>query len=250
MIKKGAENLSRKIYYPTWESLNEHEIPKWFMDAKLGIFIHWGIYSVPAWAPKYDIKREHYNEKIGYHPYAELYGYGMMYKDTPIWKYHKNKYGAAFQYDDFIPRFKAEKWDPAGWARFFKDIGAQYVVLVTKHSDGYCMWPTKQTRRNSFDSGPHRDITGDLTKEVTKLGMKMGLYYSLTFNWYYENFPHIVYRDFSYNQMKELIDHYSPSLLWSDDYWKPQEKSYAATWQINDIISYYSNKVVIPDEVV
>ncbi|WP_165842335.1 alpha-L-fucosidase [Paenibacillus xerothermodurans] len=241
--------MSRVLYQPTWESLNEHKLPKWFMDAKLGIFIHWGVYSVPAWAPTYGEKKEYYNETIGHHPYAELYGYGMMYKNTPVWKYHVDTYGADFQYEDFIPRFTADQWNPHGWASLFKNIGAKYVVLVTKHSDGYCMWPTKQSHLNSMDTGPHRDITGELTKAVTAEGMKMGLYYSLTFNWYYPNFPHILYRDLSHKQMKELIDSYKPDLLWSDDYWKPHEKSYAATWQSKELISYFYNQAANPDEV-
>lgn len=235
------------MYQSTWESLNQHKVPKWFMDAKFGIFIHWGPYSVPAWAPSYDKKGKYYNELVGYHPYAELYGYGMLYKDTPVWKYHVEKYGAAFQYEDFFPQFKAEKWDPKKWAQLFKKVGAKYVVLVTKHSDGYSMWDTKFTDRNSFLTGPKRDITGELTEAVKNEGLEMGLYYSLTFNWYYRNFPHLPYREFSHNQLKELIDKYKPSLLWSDDYWKPNEKSYAAQWQSKEILSYFYNQADDPD---
>ena len=241
--------MSKMIYQPTWESLNQHKIPKWFMDSKLGIFIHWGVYSVPGWAPLYTNKKDYYNERIGYHPYAELYGYGMLYKKTPVWKYHVEKYGASFQYDDFIPKFKAENWNPGEWAKLFKETGAKYVVLVTKHSDGYCMWPTKQTSRNCFETGPHRDITGDLSREIKAQDLKMGLYYSLTFNWYFENFPHINYRKLSHNQLKELINNYEPDILWSDDYWKPDEKSYSTTWQSKDMIAYYYNQAKNSDQV-
>lgn len=242
--------MSKKKYLPTWESLNQHKVPKWFMDAKFGIFIHWGVYSVPAWAPPYINKKEYYNEDIGYHPYAELYGWGMMYKDSPVWKYHVEKYGADFQYEDFIPMFKAEKWHPAEWAKLFKDVGAKYVVLVTKHSDGYCMWPTKYSKRNCFETGPRRDITGELTREIKAQGLKMGLYYSTTFNYYYDRVGHITYRELTHNQVKELIDNYNPSILWSDDYWKPHEKSYAATWQSKELIAYFYNHAENPDEVV
>lgn len=242
--------MSKKIYQPTWESLNEHKIPKWFMDSKLGIFIHWGVFSVPAWAPLYVDKKDYYNEDIGYHPYAELYGWGMMYKDSPVWKYHVEKYGAAFQYEDFIPMFKAEKWQPDEWAKLFKDIGAGYVVLVTKHSDGYCMWPTGHSKRNCFETGPKRDITGELTNAVRSLGMKMGLYYSTTFNYYYDRVGHITYRDLTHKQIREIVDNYTPDILWSDDYWKPEEKSFAATWKSKELISYFYNHAENPEEVV
>jgi len=242
--------MSKLIYQPTWESLNQHKLPKWFMDAKLGIFIHWGVYSVPAWAPPYTDKKQYYDEDIGYHPYAELYGWGMMYKDSPVWKYHVDKYGADFQYEDFFPMFKAEKWNPVEWSKLFKDIGAKYVVLVTKHSDGYCMWPTKYSKRNCFETGPKRDITGELTEAVKAQGLKMGLYYSTTFNYYYDRSGHITYRNLTHNQVKEIIDKYDPAILWSDDYWKPEEKSYEAAWKSKELISYFYNHAENPDEVV
>ena len=90
---------------------------------------------------------EFYNEWKGHnHPYAELYGLEMRYRDSETWKYHRATYGAEFDYDDFIPKFTAERWDPAGWARLFKEIGAKYTVLVTQHADDFAMWPTEPIR--------------------------------------------------------------------------------------------------------
>lgn len=236
-------------YLPTWESLNEHNIPTWFMDAKFGIFIHWGPYSVPAWAPKKTTTGEYYNDMVGNHPYAEIYGYGMMYKDSAVWKHHKSVYGAGFQYEDFFPMFQAEKWDPAQWAEIFRNAGAKYVVLVTKHSDCYSMFDTKLTGRCCTKTGPMRDITGELTAELRARQLKTGLYYSTTFDWYYRNFPHVIYKEFTHGQYKELITQYHPDILWSDDYWKPLEKSCCDTWGSKEIISYFYNHSEHPEEV-
>ena len=100
-----------KQYQPTWKSLKKHETPGWFDDAKFGIFIHWGVYSVPAWAPKGE--------------YAEWYPHRMYIKGSPNYEYHQKTYGdhSEFGYKDFIPMFKAEKWDPERWARIFKQAG-------------------------------------------------------------------------------------------------------------------------------
>lgn len=242
--------MERIHYAPNWESLDQHKIPSWFLDAKLGIFIHWGVYSVPAWAPLYHNKGDYYNEEIGNHPYAELYGYGMTYKDSEFWKYHLKKYGPDFQYEDFIPMFKAEHWEPNEWARLFRSVGAKYVVLVTKHSDGYCMWDTNYSQRNSMLTGPKRDITGELCKAVESQGLKMGLYFSTTFNFYYDRTAHITYRDLTHKMVRELIDRYKPSILWSDDYWKPEEKSFELTWKSRELISYFYNQAKDPDDVV
>lgn len=236
-------------YLPTWESLNEHTLPKWFMDAKFGIFIHWGPYSVPAWAPKKTTTGEYYNDQVGNHPYAEIYGYGMMYKDSAVWKHHKATYGAGFQYEDFFPQFRAENWDPGLWAETFRKVGAKYVVLVTKHSDCYSMFDTKLTDRCCTKIGPMRDITGELTAELRKQGLKSGLYYSTTFDWYSRNFPHVIYKEFTHGQIKELVDQYHPDILWSDDYWKPIEKSCSDTWGSKELISYFYNHSEHPEEV-
>lgn len=235
-------------YDATWESLNQHDVPRWFQDAKFGIFIHWGIYSVPAWAPVYPKQGQHYDEPAGYIPYAELYGYGLRYKHSPVWQYHVQRYGAAFQYDDFIPMFTAAQWDPASWAQLFHDIGARYVVLVTRHSDDYSLWPTKYSERNAFLSGPRRDLVGDLTAEVRKQHLKMGLYYSLTFDVYHDRYPHRPYVEYAHNQVKELVDQYAPDLLWSDDYWKSSEKSLASTWNSEALIAYFYNHAADPAE--
>ena len=146
---------------PTWESLQQRGYPQWFSDAKLGIFIHWGVYSVPAFAS---------NEG-----YAEWYYSGLMNNDTTRVNFQKRNYGEDFEYRDFDKMFKAELWNPTDWADLFKKSGAKYVLLVTKHHDGYCLWDSEYSPEwNSVVGGPKRDIVGELTDAVRAEGLKMG----------------------------------------------------------------------------
>ena len=140
--------------------------PEWFNNAKLGIFVHWGLYSVPAYGGK--------------ESYAEWFLRGIQLKDSLRSNFMKKLYGEDFKYNDLTNHFKAELFDPSEWAELFKNAGAKYVVLVTKHHDGYALWPSKYNRNwNSVDTGPKRDIVGELTEAVRKTDLKMGLYYSL-----------------------------------------------------------------------
>jgi hypothetical protein len=111
---------------PTWESIKSRPYPQWFSDAKLGIFIHWGLYSVPAYC--------------GRESYAEWYYRGIMLGDSTRIKFQKKNYGEDFKYEDFDKLFKAELFNPDEWAQLFADAGAKYVLLVSKHHDGYCLW--------------------------------------------------------------------------------------------------------------
>ena len=142
---------------PTWESLNQRGYPQWFQDAKLGIFIHWGLYSVPAYASK--------------EGYGEWFYRGLMQKvpeRTRIMSYYADTTKPVFdQYKELTKYWHAELWNPADWAQMFKDAGAKYVVLVTKHHDGYCLWDSPfQPEWNSVVSGPGRNIVEELTTAV------------------------------------------------------------------------------------
>jgi alpha-L-fucosidase len=158
-----AVNLSGQNYKPAWESLDKRPTPQWFEDSKFGIFIHWGVYSVPAWGPTGD--------SIGvYDKYAEWY-WNKLTVPGKVQKYftnyHLKTYGPNFKYQDFAPMFKAELFDPDQWASVFKESGAKYVVLTSKHHEGFTLWPSAQSWNwNSVDIGPHRDLCGDLSKAV------------------------------------------------------------------------------------
>ena len=227
-----AVNLSSQVL-PTWESINQRGYPEWFSDAKLGIFIHWGVYSVPAFASK--------------EGYAEWYYRGLMTSDDRK-AFQDSVYGKDFQYEDFVPMWKAELWNPDEWADLFKKSGAKYVLLVSKHHDGYCLWPSKYAPGwNSVETGPHRDICGELTEAVRKQGLKMGFYYSLPewksdiHRWYVDPDDSIAtYVDaHMIPQLKELVTAYKPTVLFTDGEWRNS----AEQWHATELISWYYNTV-------
>nr|MDQ2730382.1 alpha-L-fucosidase [Armatimonadota bacterium] len=164
-----------KHYEPTWASLDSRPIPQWFKDAKFGIFIHWGLYSVPSWGAKGS--------------YAEWYWNYMQDHNGPTWKFHQRVYGPNFKYEDFASQFHAELFDPQAWAEVLARSGARYVALTSKHHEGFALWPSAEATKtwgrpwNSVDTGPKRDLLGDLSVAVRARGLKMGIYYSL-YEWY------------------------------------------------------------------
>src|SRR5919108_16269 len=166
-------------YTPDPASLNRHHAPRWFEDAKLGFFIHWGAYSVPAWAPE-----------SGGRAYAEWYWNEMSHPGTPTFERHREVYGEDFPYDRFIEQWKAERFDPDAWLRLFKEGGAKYFVQVSKHHDGVALFDTATTGRDTVELGPHRDFVRELfdAAERGHYGLKRGLYYSLP-EWFHPNGP-------------------------------------------------------------
>jgi alpha-L-fucosidase len=179
-------------YEPTTESLRKHKVPEWFEDAKFGIFVHRGVYAVPAyheWYVELISPKANFGFMLGGPPYTPTRGNlpEELYKanvDEGAVKYHLANWGPNFAYDDFIPMFKAEKFDPAAWAQLFRGSGARYVVLTAKHGDEFALWPTKYTDRNAMKMGPHRDLAGDLSKAVRQTGLKMGFYHNTTYTFW------------------------------------------------------------------
>ncbi|MBR0178716.1 MAG: alpha-L-fucosidase, partial [Bacteroidales bacterium] len=227
-----CQSLSAQVQ-PTWESINERGYPQWFSDAKLGIFIHWGVYSVPAYA--------------SLEGYAEWYYRGLMTNDDRK-AFQERIYGKDFKYEDFAPMWKAELWNPDEWAELFKKSGAKYVLLVSKHHDGFCLWPSQYASGwNSVELGPKRDICGELTEAVRKKGLKMGFYYSLPewksdiHRWYVDPDENIgTYVDtHMIPQFKELITKYKPTILFTDGEWR----NTAEQWHATELISWYYNTV-------
>lgn len=151
------EVIAQGPYTDTWDSLCEHPVPKWYARDKFGIFIHWGVYSVPAFG-------------------NEWYPRNMYVKGSKENLHHTEKYGTLdkFGYKDFIPQFKAEKFDPKEWAALFKEAGAKFVVPVAEHHDGFQMYASDLCRWNAAEMGPKRDILGELKTEVEKEGMVLG----------------------------------------------------------------------------
>lgn len=221
-------------YQPTIESLNRHPLPEWYDNAKLGIFVHWGLYSVPGWAPlqhaDHDFASKDY---IKLNPYAEWYYNVMRVPGSPTQAYQKEHFHGADYYNFTVPfDEQSSKWSPDAWAETFKEAGARYVVLTTKHHDGFALWPTKVENPNQKNLSARRDIVGDLTQSVRKAGLKMGLYYSGGYDWTFNRGPitqpadyetvkpeSVAYGEYADNQIKELIRLYKPAVLWNDIDW-------------------------------
>jgi alpha-L-fucosidase len=250
----AAATVAQTKYEPNWESIGRHQVPEWFHDAKLGIFIHWGLYSVPAWAPPTgELGKVDWNKWFFQNPYAEWYLNTIRLKDTPSWEHHVTTYGADFDYYRFAETFNREnrKWKPEEWAKLFHQTGARYVVLTSKHHDGFTLWPSRvpNPKRPGTKLSAERDLVGDLTKAVRAEGMKMGLYYSGGLDWTFETTP-IAKREqvrgtvpqtqeygrYADAHWHELIDRYAPALLWNDI-------SYPKTGKIPELFAYYLNKV-------
>ena len=222
-------------YEATWESLDSRPLPAWFDEGKFGIFIHWGVYSVPAWGPK--------------GRYAEWYWNDMQNKKGETWQYHVRTYGEEFRYQDFAPLFKAELYDPEQWADIFARSGAKYVVLTSKHHEGFCLWPSAESWNwNSMDVGPHRDLAGDLTAAVKARGLRMGFYYSL-YEWFdpvYRADVHRYVADHMLPQLKDLVLRYEPDLVWPDGEWDhPSE-----VWRSTEFLAWLFNESPVRDSVV
>jgi len=238
--------LHGQTYQPNWESLDKRPVPGWFEDSKFGIFIHWGLYSVPAWGPTGD--------SIGvYDKYAEWYWNKLLNTGSKVNRYfvefHNKTYGPNFKYQDFAPMFRAELFDPDQWAKLFKESGARYVVLTSKHHEGFTLWPSAQSWNwNSVDIGPHRDLCGDLTASVKKQGLHMGFYYSL-YEWYnplYRNDLNMYVDNHMIPQLKDLVLRYTPDIIWTDGEWdKP-----SMDWKSEEFLSWLYNESPVKESVV
>ena len=238
-------NISgQKKYRSDWESIDSRPVPEWFEDAKFGIFIHWGIYSVPAWAPA-DADLDIYAK------YAEWYWWRIN-ENSEVGKlfraYHNRVYGEDFKYQDFAPMFKAENFNPNQWADLFKRAGAKYVVLTSKHAEGFTLWPSEQSWNwNSMDVGPHRDLCGDLSKAVKDAGLRMGFYYCF-FEWYnplyHDNLEYYV-DNRMIPQMKDLVTRYEPDVLWSDGEWSHP----SGEWKSTEFLAWLYNESPVKEAV-
>ena len=167
-LKKIDRVIAQGPYEAEWESLSAHETPRWFRDAKLGIFIHWGIYSVPAFA-------------------NEWYSRNMYQQGTREFEHHVKTYGPHkdFGYKDFIPMFRAEKFDPEKWISLFRKAGAKYVVPVAEHHEGFQMYKSELSHWNAAEMGPKRDVIGELTGEARRQGLDWGVSTHRIEHWFF-----------------------------------------------------------------
>ncbi|MHA1265943.1 MAG: alpha-L-fucosidase [Candidatus Helarchaeota archaeon] len=249
-------------YLPDYKSLRKHEVPQWFHDAKFGIFIHWSLSAVPAFAVadkgdiKEVIKKEGFKGHFKNNPYAEWYLNSLRIEGSPTQRYHRATYGDQFTYDDFISIFNEaiQQWNPEEWATLFKSAGARYVVLVTKHHDGFLLWPSKYPNPHKSQYHASRDVVGELTAAVKAKGLKIGFYYSGALDWTFNEEPiqdilsfitngplDPAYAEYVDHHWRELIDTYEPVILWNDIGYPPAGKE-------KELFAYFYNK--IPEGVV
>lgn len=242
--------LSAQTYAPNWQSLDARPVPTWFGDVKFGIFIHWGVYSVPAWAPTA-------KQGVGiYERYAEWYWQRLMDTSeggkklhTLFKNFHENTYGPSFKYQDFVKDFTCSMFDAGEWANIIKSSGAKYVVLTSKHHEGFTLWPSKQSWNwNAVDVGPHKDLAGELSDAVKAAGLHMGYYYSL-YEWFnptYKTDFNTYVSDHMIPQMKDLVERYHPDILWTDGEWEHT----SADWKSEQFLSWLYNQSSVKDNIV
>lgn len=219
------------------ETIQNRPVPQWWQDAKFGIFIHWGVYAVPSYAD---------------HDYAEWYwAHKTGGKSKP---FHEKVYGADFTYGDFANQFKAEFFDPDEWAALFQKAGAKYVVLTSKHMEGFTLWKSDLANEahgrlwNSVNIGPKRDIVGELSESVRNHDMKMGLYFMLyeAMNPKYQSDPQKFIDTYTVPQLKEVLQKYTPSIVWVDGSWQHTTQEYRSY----EVLKWAFNTLPNTDELV
>ena len=253
ILEKVDGAVSKGPFAPNWKSLEHFTVPAWYQDGKFGIFIHWGLYSVPAFG-------------------NEWYPRNMYKKDTPEFAHHVATFGpqSMFGYKDFIPKFKAERFDPAAWAALFKEAGARYVVPVAEHHDGFPMYDCSLTEWSAAKMGPKRDVIGELAKAVRAQGLVFGVSSHRAEHWWffdqgklfdsdvrdpkYASFygpavdqktsetgstaPDQAYLDDWLARTAELVDKYQPQLVWFD-WWIAQP---VFSTQLQRFAAFYYNR--------
>jgi alpha-L-fucosidase len=229
-----------------WASLGKHPVPEWFQDAKFGIAVNWGLYSVPAW----DLRKE-----PGHAAASRMYpdAYPTWMYDLPSHREHHAKtWGKGFEYDDFFPLFTAENYDPEKLAALLHDVGARYVLPFCKHHDGVAWWDSQWTRRNFVRMGPKKDLLTPLVQEARKRNIKVGLYcpleeyaqaaldadgHILARIWPFNNTRLVplsdanrrrisgcipvkdYFKQYMVPLLKEMIDRFDPDVMWLDGGW-------------------------------
>ena len=227
--------IAKGPYQDTWESLSRYSVPEWYRNAKFGIFIHWGIYSVPAFG-------------------SEWYSRNMYVKDSPEYKHHVETYGkhTEFGYKDFIPMFTADKFDPDAWAELFQQAGARYVIPVAEHHDGFQMYESEISHWNAAEMGPKRDVLGQLKESCQKKGMEVGASSHRVEHWFFMG--HGREYDSDVREPMERGDFYWPAMpepeSLQDLYSEPMPtEEFLQDWLVRccEIVDRYRPKIVYFD---
>ncbi|XP_023947053.1 tissue alpha-L-fucosidase [Bicyclus anynana] len=225
-----------KPYAPNWKDLDTRPLPEWYDKAKIGIFMHWGVYSVPGFG-------------------SEWFWSNWKSGDNKSVEFMNKNYPPGFTYQEFAPMFTAEFFDPDAWAALFYKAGAKYVILTSKHHDGFTLFPSRRSFSwNAMEVGPKRDLVGEIAQAVRKNEMKFGVYHSL-----YEWFNPIYLEDKKnlfltknypmtklWPDLKQIVYDYEPSVIWSDGDWE----AFDAYWNSTDLLAWLYNESPVKDEIV
>ncbi len=210
-----------------------HETPAWFTDAKFGIFVHWGPYSVPAWAEPLGEHGTQHDDWFLRNPYAEWYYNTIRIPGSPASVHQREVWGDA-PYDDFLDRWRAEAFDADAMIALFARAGARYVVPTTKHHDGVTLWEAPGTgTRNTVHRGPRRDLVAEFERAARAAGLRFGVYYSGGFDWHAADTGPIwdadddsgarpldaEYAAYAKAHVLDLVQRYGPDVLWGDIDW-------------------------------
>ncbi|XP_012256891.2 alpha-L-fucosidase [Athalia rosae] len=238
-LHKRKSDVGEERYQPTWDSLDKRPIPDWYENGKIGIFIHWGVFSVPS--------------------FGSEWFWSNWKGEAPDGKYHefmKQRYPPDFTYQDFARDFTAEFFNATEWSELFKAAGAQYVVLTSKHHEGYTLWPSKYSFSwNSVDVGPHKDLVGELAQAVrNNTDLKFGLYHSM-YEWFNPMYLHDKENNYEtdmfatqkiFPELLELVEQYQPEVVWSDGDWDASDEY----WKSKEFLAWLYNDSPVKDTVV
>lgn len=247
LLQTVANGIEAGPYRAEWSSLQQKPVPTWYRDGKFGIFIHWGVYSVPAFE-------------------SEWYPRNMYIKGSAPYEHHRRTYGdqSTFGYKDFIPEFTAENFDAESWARLFRRAGAQFVVPVAEHHDGFAMYDCSLSSWKATEMGPHRDVIGELADAVRQQSMTFGVSSHRAEHWFFFNGgtkfdsdvldpaladfygpaqreevqPHKPFLEDWLARTAELVDRYRPELVWFD--WYIEQPAFEP--YLRDFAAYYYNR--------
>jgi len=240
----------------TWESVAARAVPSWYADAKLGILLLWGPYSVPAWAPPTGevsrvIEDKGWEYWYSHNPYADWYENTMLIPGSPTHEHHRSVWGRMARYDTFARMFRQglKDWDPATMLDPLAGSGARYLVFSAKDHDGFLLWPSRNRNPRKRGWQVARDVMGEIAAGARKRNLRFGAYYSGGLDWSFggsaiKNRADLLaamprakgYAAYVDAHWREIINRYAPSLLWND-------MGSPATQDLLSLFSLYYDKV-------
>lgn len=239
---------------------HRRSLPAWASEASFGIFVHWGPYSVPAWAePTGAWGAVPPEQWFAHNAYAEWYANTIRIEGSPAAAHQLAEHGGV-PYEDFLDAWTADRYDPAAWAKLFRAAGADYVIPVTKHHDGVTLWDAPGSGDlTTVARGPRRDLIGPLADAVRAEGIRFGTYYSGGLDWAFTSFPPLQsmedvdryrpvdadYARYATAHVRDLIDRYRPSVIWNDVEWPDAGKEDGS---LVELLRYY--REVVPEGIV